>query len=195
MKTLYDQLPWQQGLKHNDRLITIVRGYLYDQLPWQQGLKLSLYATATLSKPALWPTSMTTRIETLFPAGNSICNRSLWPTSMTTRIETKMTGNDCRAICGFMTNFHDNKDWNKENKAMYIKPLRLYDQLPWQQGLKLSYPKQWTMMVRFMTNFHDNKDWNWSANFRFTSTEPLYDQLPWQQGLKRHNQSLSVSFQ
>ena len=60
-----------------------------------------------------------------------------------------------------MTNFHDNKDWNARLNSIPSQAKQLYDQLPWQQGLK-----QWCFRSVqaagecFMTNFHDNKDWN-----------------------------------
>ena len=84
-----------------------------------------------------------------------------------------------------MTNFHDNKDWNSFQKSVIKKGIILYDQLPWQQGLKLenetiettpkftlwptsmttrietiTWKMQLVIIIYFMTNFHDNKDWN-----------------------------------
>ena len=113
----------------------------------------------------------------------------------------------------FMTNFHDNKDWN--SKMMKFRQFwkKLYDQLPWQQGLKLiCFYSLMTCCGIFMTNFHDNKDWNiddrlflvWNTNVFMTNFHDnkdwniggvdthskgfwLYDQLPWQQGLKRRD--------
>ena len=163
---LYDQLPWQQGLKQKGK----ARGgtgivCLYDQLPWQQGLKLcsrtmayimsqsfmtnfhdnkdwnsagerqskelisnfmtnfhdnkdwnfDLDESEDLLQISLWPTSMTTRIETLNRTARTLSTCSaLWPTSMTTRIETQIHPNQPPVNAG------------------------LYDQLPWQQGLKLN---------------------------------------------------------
>ena len=86
-----------------------------------------------------------------------------------------------------MTNFHDNKDWNYTKLYYEIMGGYLYDQLPWQQGLKLYvYDVQVYEDTNFMTNFNDNKDWNIILIMFKKNNLLLYDQLPWQQGLKRN---------
>ena len=80
---------------------------------------------------------------------------------MTTRIETIDFQLGKRPVLLFMTNFHDNKDWNTFTGDLTRRVLVLYDQLPWQQGLKhTSAFFCGKAMPSFMTNFHDNKDWN-----------------------------------
>ena len=137
---------------------------LYDQLPWQQGLK-----------------------HLNFPAIEVLC-ATLWPTSMTTRIETQQS-NICKASkTSFMTNFHDNKDWNRDSILYVTDDDMLYDQLPWQQGLKHTdpiikvescrslWPTSMTTRIETVKYFYC---WEISCT--------LYDQLPWQQGLKHLN--------
>ena len=165
---------------------SIALNFLYDQLPWQQGLKRMLIVSLMGLLISLWPTSMTTRIET--SRGN-------------------------RAIIS-RYRLYDQLPWQqglKHLQSKYLVPSTiLYDQLPWQQGLKhkyLSYVpenkinfmtnfhdnKDWNysgmrlttqFIMFFMTNFHDNKDWNNSLMFILFYSWYLYDQLPWQQGLK-----------
>ena len=239
LRRLYDQLPWQQGLKHSIQTVPLIRRGLYDQLPWQQGLKLVRQQPHSLAFAALWPTSMTTRIETqslsqthlqwqslydqlpwqqglkpLYERGINPKRDTLWPTSMTTRIETSAATTSFSGFCSFMTNFHDNKDWNlvdwltkcqyevlsrfmtnfHDNKDWNYPKINahrriwsLYDQFPWQQGLKrMALCGTIGGLNSFMTNFHDNKDWNELIAEGIQIKSILYDQLPWQQGLKQH---------
>ena len=168
---------------------------LYDQLPWQQGLKLVGYNTTLYTSLALWPTSMTTRIETIAePVPVWFFVSSLWPTSMTTRIETYDSG--FIRIQG--VDLYDQLPWQQGLKLLLFQMLRsyywLYDQLPWQQGLK-RYRK--IKRYKRYTKLYDQLPWQQglkpislaSLHFMFT----LYDQLPWQQGLKLNITSSAAS--
>ena len=110
---------------------------LYDQLPWQQGLKHFKPIEYDPIMITLWPTSMTTRIETVL---DNPCKLPIlilydqlpWQQGL----KHKMTLQLSRLESAFMTNFHDNKDWNFFLPRTLSRFPRLYDQLPWQQGLK-----------------------------------------------------------
>ena len=145
------------GWKRSDSCIFMTN--FHDNKDWNWETK----GGGNLPPLSLWPTSMTTRIETERTKKRIWKrNRSLWPTSMTTRIETFYLFQDNPYQVFFMTNFHDNKDWNDD--SIHSLHLERRD---------------------FMTNFHDNKDWNKDNGFNCPWKIHLYDQLPWQQGLKQ----------
>ena len=220
---LYDQLPWQQGLKLLEALEKkgfklIFMTNFHDNKDWNTA-KWQLYVPA---RRALWPTSMTTRIEThsahqfsypvLFFMTNFHDNKD-WNQMITDQSTEKVNT--------FMTNFHDNKDWNSKLYAPFLAPsitlwptsmttrietslysgwvfqgLHLYDQLPWQQGLK--------QLIRISLRTTHLSLWPTSMTTRIETVQrnmgpfnrdALYDQLPWQQGLKRASQFNTVASQ
>ena len=116
MTNFHDNKDWNLWQRFQPQLYEI----LYDQLPWQQGLKL----------------------DTRYPTVNEVI--TLWPTSMTTRIETYPKPTNDNNVKHFMTNFHDNKDWNAAHEIRV------------------------QASGGFMTNFHDNKDWNPYAGVAFS---------------------------
>ena len=134
MTNFHDNKDWNNPLQ----MFLRSQNRLYDQLPWQQGLKQWFSVQDNETAFTLWPTSMTTRIETCWRAnGYAIAVSSLWPTSMTTRIETS------EYLLAF------------PSRRLTLCPTSMTTRIETPKG-----PERINIRFPFMTNFHDNKDWN-----------------------------------
>ena len=166
MTNFHDNKDWNK--KHKYRLLPGYRFMtnFHDNKDWN----MPLFRISKGMIVALWPTSMTTRIETITNKAHHRCGRNFM-TNFHDNKDWNKKPKTAKVISRiFMTNFHDNKDWNLMAFVVSIRQANLYDQLPWQQGLKLSLREQWIEIRN------------------------LYDQLPWQQGLKRYPYPTARSF-
>ena len=57
--------------------------------------------------------------------------------------------------------FHENKDWNYEDRGLQRRDVPHQEQVPRKQGLKrqMQEPMQ-KIVVNIKSKFHENKDWN-----------------------------------
>ncbi len=114
-RTLTNQYPWEEGLKHTPHPTKKPTVVLTNQYPWEEGLKPQTSRPPCCYHNSYQPISMRRRIETMVVApGAAVYPPAYQPISMRRRIETFKLISLVVPLCVLPTNIHEKKDWNSK---------------------------------------------------------------------------------